>query len=84
MKSDLYETYTRDTNGQTAHYDSVREGLAEFLGDEGYRISFNLDGIVVTLRKGVQVDSDLLYLDEHLGTTSVNCAVTIRGMKNEQ
>lgn len=78
--SDLYETYTRDVNGNTTHHESVREGLQQFLGDEGYRISFNLDGIVITLRKDTPVDAHIEYLDRHLGSISRNCSVTIRGL----
>lgn len=78
---DLFETYIRTADGETRHTKDIREGLAEFLGPRGYRISFNIDGVVFTLRRDVNVDADMARLDEHFNSESVDCAVTIRGHK---
>lgn len=77
---DLYETYVRTAEGDTFHAESIQEGLRQFLSNDGYRISFNIDGVVITLRKGMTVDDDMRYLDAHIGSESVDCAVTIRGL----
>jgi hypothetical protein len=79
MEDELFEVYIRNQDGDT-HHTSVREGLKEFLDAEnGYRISFNIEGVVITLRRG-SVNDDLRYLDSMLAQESVDCAVTIRGM----
>ena len=80
-KPDLYEVYIRTADGDTYHPKDIREGLKDFLGENGYRISFNIDGVVFTLRRDTNVDSDRNFLDEHLQSESVDCAVTIRGHK---
>lgn len=80
-KPDLYEIYIRTAEGDTYHPTDIREGLADFLGPNGYRISFNIEGVVITLRRDTHVGSEQAYLDEHLGSESVECAVTIRGHK---
>lgn len=77
---DLYEMYVRTKQGATYYPRDVREGIRQFLSDDGYRISFNIDGVVITLRRDMQVDEDMRYLDEHTGTTSIDAAVTIRGL----
>jgi len=77
--ADVYETYIRTADGQTYYAEDAKEGIKQFLSDDGYRISFNIEGVVITLRKGVEVDTDMTWLDEMLtGQVSVNCAVTIR------
>jgi hypothetical protein len=76
---DLYETYIRTAEGDTYHPTDIRKGIAQFLSGDGYRISFNIDGVVITLRKDTLVDADMRFLDEKLGSESVDCAVTIRG-----
>jgi len=78
---DLYETYLRMADGNTYHPSTIRAGLEDFLGPNGYRISINIDGVVITLRRDVGVDRDMRLLDEHLNQDSVSCAVTIRGHK---
>jgi hypothetical protein len=78
---DLYETYIRTAEGDTYHPEDIREGMKQFLGPDGYRISFNIDGVVITLRRDTNVDADIARLDEQLNTDSVDCAVTIRGHK---
>jgi hypothetical protein len=78
---DLYETYIRAKDGDTYHPDDIREGLKDFLGDNGYRISFNIEGVVITLRRDTQVDADMRWLDREIGSESVDCAVTLRGHK---
>lgn len=80
-KPDLYETYVRTARGDTYHPTDIRAGLEDFLGENGYRISFNIDGVVITLRRDVNVDSDWARLDEHLNAESVDCVVTLRGHK---
>lgn len=76
---DLYETYLRTKDGDTYHPETIREGIEQFLSDDGYRISFNIEGVVITLRRDTQVNSDMRYLDDFVGSESVDCAVTIRG-----
>lgn len=81
MQTDeLFEVYIRNTDGDTRHC-TLRDGLREFLKeDNGYRISFNIEGVVITLRRDTLVDADMRYLDEKLGNQiSLDCAVTIRG-----
>lgn len=78
---DLYETYIRTAEGETYHPEDIRKGLEDFLGDNGYRISFNIEGVVITLRRDVNVDPDMARLDEAFNSESVDCAVTFRGHK---
>lgn len=78
---DLHETYIRTADGDTYYPNSVREGIKDFLGENGYRISFNIEGVVITLRRDTNVDDDILKLDTELNADSVDCAVTIRGHK---
>ncbi len=80
---DLYETYLRTTEGETYHPTDIREGIEQFLGEKGYRISFNIEGVVITLRRDMQVDADMRFIDSQVGGESVNCAVTIRGHTRE-
>lgn len=79
---DLYETYIRTAEGDTYHPKDIREGIADFLSENGYRISFNIEGVVITLRRDMNVDADMRFLDEHVNAESVDCAVTIRGHKS--
>ena len=76
---DLYETYIRTADGETYHPNTFREGLEQFLSEDGYRLSINIDGVRITLRKGGVSDA-LKQLDDHLAQESVDCAVTIRGL----
>lgn len=78
---DLYETYLRMADGNTYHPSTIRAGIEDFLGPNGYRISFIIDGVVLTLRRGIVVDRDMVLLDEVINQDSVDCAVTIRGHK---
>ena len=78
---DLYETYVRTAEGDTYHPTDIREGIKQFLSEDGYRISFNIDGVVISLRRDLQVGSEQRFLDEHLDSESVDAAVTIRGHK---
>lgn len=72
---DLYETYVRTAEGDTYHPEDIREGIEQFLSDNGYRLSFNIDGVVITLRRDTEIEPKL---DEFLHQRSVYCAVTIR------
>lgn len=77
---DLYETYVRTAEGETYHPDDIRKGLEDFLGPNGYRISFNIDGVVITLRRDQGLtDDETRFLDEALNQDTVPCEVTIRG-----
>jgi len=78
---DLYETYVRTAEGETYHPDDIRDGLRQFLSNDGYRISFNIEGVVITLRRGVRVDEEMLFLDDQLGQLSVDCCATIRNLQ---
>jgi len=80
---DLYETYVRTANGDTYHPEDIQEGMEQFLGKDGYRISFNIEGVVITLRRDTNVDADMKFLDEHINSESIDCAVTIRGHRKE-
>lgn len=76
---ELFEVYIRNLDGDT-HHAPIREGLKEFLNEEnGYRLTINIEGVTITLRKG-SVSDELQRLDSLLeGQTSLDCAVTIRG-----
>ena len=78
---DLYETYIRTAEGDTFHPRDIREGIEQFLSKDGYRISFNIEGVVITLRRDSNVDVDMKFIDEYTNAQSVDCAVTIRGHK---
>jgi hypothetical protein len=80
MKDDVFEIYVRNQDGDT-HFASLRNGLREFLDAEnGYRLSINIDGVRITLRKG-SVSDELRYLDSMIeDQTSLDCAVTILGL----
>lgn len=78
---DLYETYIRTAEGDTYHPDDIREGIEQFLGPNGYRISFNIEGVVITLRRDTNVGPTMEKMDEYLNTETVDCAVTVRGHK---
>lgn len=77
---DLYETYIRTQDGDTYHPKDIREGIEQFLSEDGYRISFNIEGVVITLRRG-SVSDALRKLDDFLAQESVDCAVTVRGLR---
>lgn len=81
MNDQVYEVYIRNEDGDTHHVDTLRDGLTEFLDlDNGYRISINIEGIVITLRRDSTAEN-MHLLDEHVGNQlSLDCAVTIRGM----
>ena len=80
MTPDLYETYLRDKDGRAYEPESFRKGVEQFLSEDGYRISFNIEGVVFTLRHS-QVSDELRFLDDHLAQESLDCAVTIRGLR---
>ena len=77
---DLYETYIRTRDGNTFHPTDIREGMKQFLSNDGYRISFNIEGVVITLRRDTTVDKSMRYLDNMVSRVSVDCAATIRGL----
>lgn len=75
----VFEVYLRDNAGDTYHL-PLREGLKEFLDpDKGYRISINIEGVVITLRNSWDINS-LQWLDDQLGHKTVEVAATIRGL----
>lgn len=77
---DLYETYVRTASGNTYHPEDIREGIKQFLSDDGYRISFNIEGVVITLRRETNISPDhAKLLREHLATEVIDACVTIRG-----
>lgn len=78
----MYETYIRTEAGDTYHPKNFREGLEQFLSEDGYRLSFNIDGVIITLRRG-SVSDVMRRLDDHLAQESVDCAITIRGLRLE-
>lgn len=78
----VFEVYIRNADGDTYHK-SLREGLKEFLDpDKGYRISINIEGVVITLRNTWDIDT-LKALDNHLGHKTIEVAATIRGLELE-
>lgn len=78
MIEQLYECYVRNADGR-AFDTNIRDGVANLLSGNGYRLSINIEGVVFTLRKG-SVSGELRHLDDMLpGQTSIDCAVTIRG-----
>jgi hypothetical protein len=75
----VYEVYVRTADGETYHTD-LRTGLKQFLDPEkGYRISLDIDGVVITLRNSWDI-SLIKELDEHLGHKSIEVCATIRGL----
>lgn len=80
---DLYETYIRTESGETYHPKDFREGLKQFLSEDGYRLSINIDGVKITLRRG-SVSDTMRQLDDYLAQESVDCAVTIRGLRHDK
>lgn len=80
---DLYETYIRTANDETYHPANFREGMEQFLSEDGYRLSINIDGVKITLRRG-RVSDTMRHLDDYLAQESVDCAVTIRGLRHDE
>lgn len=81
-KDQLFEIYIRNQDGDT-RYCNLRDGLKEFMDDDnGYRLSINIEGVVITLRRDHAVSDQMRFLDEHLNQTSLDCSVTIRGMES--
>lgn len=79
MDDEVFEVYVRTADGATKHTD-LRTGLKEFLDPNvGYRISINIEGVVITLRNEWDIKT-LKDLDEHLGHQTIQCAATIRGL----
>ncbi len=78
--TDVYETYIRTRDGETYHPKTFRQGMEQFLSEEGYRITINIEGIRIVLRRNVRVDDDILLLDERLNQKSVDCMVTLGGL----
>lgn len=75
----IFEVYIRNADGD-AYHTNLRDGLTEFLDPEkGYRISINIEGVVITLRNSWDIDT-LRQLDEHLGHKTIEVAATIRGL----
>lgn len=69
----VYEVYIRTSNGETKHL-PLREGLEEFLDPlKGYRISINIEGVVITLRNSWD-------RDQSLEQSSLEVLATIRGL----
>lgn len=81
MAEELFEVYIRDQDGRTYHTD-IRKGLEQFLSEEGYRITFNIEGCAITLRRGT--DATDSTTDSLLDQESVNCTATIRGLRIEE
>jgi len=77
--NEAFEVYLRTAQGDTYHK-PLREGLKEFLDPEnGYRLSINIEGVVITLRTAWDMDT-IRQLDQHLEQQSVECVATIRGL----
>jgi hypothetical protein len=75
----VFEVYLRNADGDTYHM-PLREGLAEFLDPEkGYRISINIEGVIITLRNVWDI-SAIKALDDHLDQQSVEVVATVRGL----
>lgn len=79
VEDQVYEVYIRNADGDT-HDTDLRTGLKEFLDPEkGYRISINIEGVVITLRNSWDMDL-IKQVDEHLGHKSIEVCATIRGL----
>lgn len=74
---DLYETYVRTVDGDTYHPKDIREGIDQFLSDKGYRITFNIDGVIITIRRDPEFPVEKRH--ELLSEIDVHgCMVSIR------
>lgn len=80
MADEVFEVYLRDNDGDAYHI-PFREGLERFLSDDGYRITINIEGVAMTLRKGANTDAETKFLDDHLAQISMDCLLTVRGLK---
>lgn len=79
MTDQLFEVYVRNADGDTHHTD-LRTGLREFLDPEnGYRISLNIEGVVITLRNSWDRETSS-QLAEFLDDRNIECLATIRGL----
>jgi len=77
---EVYEAYIRDADGGT-RYMPFRQAMEHFLGEDGYRVSINVEGVRLTLRKDTRMGEYTQYLDEHIpGRRSTEALVTIDGM----
>ena len=76
----MYKTYIRTSDGETYHPKNFREGLEQFLSKDGYRLSIIIDGVKLTLRKG-GVSEELKKLDDYFAQESLDCALTIQGLR---
>lgn len=81
-KDEVYEVYLRDTMGGT-FYLPLREGLGQFLGPDGYRLTLNIEGITIVLRRDTTNDADITLLDDALAQVSVECLATVKGIIDE-
>lgn len=64
--------YIRTVDGETFHTDVI-SGLRQFFSDQGYRITFTVDGVDVVLRRGLH---DLEYL-RVLDGMSAKCTAAV-------
>lgn len=80
MADEVYEVYIRDVEGECKDM-PFREGLAQFLSNDGYRLSINIEGVTIVLRKDIRLDSDRIFLDTQLNEISVDAMVTVKGIK---
>ncbi len=44
-----------------------------------YHLSFNIEGVIITLRRDTFVDADMQFIDKETGGASMDCVVTVRG-----
>lgn len=79
MSDQVYEVYLRNTDGDTKHL-PLREGLREFLSEDGYRLTLNVEGVAITFRRNTVKDSNTFWLDEYLNQLSEDVMITIRGL----
>lgn len=82
MADEVFEVYIRNAEGDTYHR-PLREGLKEFLDPEkGYRITINIEGVVITLRNSWDRQRPH-YMDIELNQNSLEVLATIRGLNLE-
>lgn len=82
MADEVYEAYVRTKSGETMEL-PFREALKQFLSDNGYRISINIEGVVIVLRRETQVDEEINSMDKQLRERSLDCMVTFRGSSDD-
>jgi hypothetical protein len=79
MSDQVFEVYLRDSDGDTCHK-PLREGLKQFLSNDGYRLTLNVEGVAITMRRNTEKDQQTMWLDEQLNQLSEDVMVTIRGL----